>query len=265
MQSFVSSSLMYRKFEFKDETNNIKNSHILTNLWQGSYAPKKWVDVRVNFPIIWIKNNYSMEGNNLYDKNISLGDIQLISNFVAWQKQKTKSKSIYQKLNLGLGIELPTGKKISSNSDILQNINFGSQSVDFLFNGLYALSVNNWSIVQQGQVKINTYNQDKFKFGNNYAYQLLVNYITFIKKSNLIPSLSTRVDIASKNLYNSIIQDKSGMILLSLQFGFQWSKKNYHVGCIVQQPIYQNTSNGLIEQKTLTNLYFKYQIKLKKK
>ncbi|QQR97178.1 MAG: hypothetical protein IPK18_09840 [Sphingobacteriales bacterium] len=265
MQSFISASMMYKKFEFKDVESSVQNSHMMTNLLQGSYAPKSWVDMRINLPLIWLKNNYFENNTSFSEKKIALGDIQLLSNITVWQKQKTNAKKIYQKLNLGLGIELPTGKKLNSNYDILQNINFGSQSVDFLFNALYLISIKNWNIVQQAQTKINTYNQDKFKYGNNYAYQFLVNYIFYIKKSNITPAMSTRVDIASKNLNNNIIQSKSGLWLWSMQVGVEWKKNNYHLGCMIQQPIMQNTSNKLMQQKTLTNIYFKYLIKRNKK
>lgn len=265
MQSFISASMMFRKFEYKDLENSVQSSHMFTYLLQGGYAPKSWIDMRINLPLIWLKNNYFENNKSFSEKKIALGDIQLLSNFMVWQKQKNNAKKIYQKLNLGLGIELPTGKKLNSNYDILQNINFGSQSVDFMFNALYLINVKNWNIVHQAQTKINTYNQDKFKYGNNYAYQFLVNYMFYVKKSNINPTLSTRIDITSKNLNSNIIQNKSGFWLWSLQAGIEWKKNNYHLGCMVQQPIMQNTSNKLMQQKTLTNIYFKYLIKRNKK
>ncbi len=265
MQSNVGVSSNLRKFIFKDATENIKSSWIFTNTIQGAYAPKNWVDIRVAIPIIWIKNNYTQSNQNYSDAKTAIGDVQIQSNFMVWQKKANDSNMLSQKLNFGFGLELPTGKRLNANNDILQNINFGSQSLDFLFNGLYAISKNNWNFMHLAQIKINTYNHDKFKFGNYYSYQFITNYVAYVQKSNLIPSFSPKIEIVSKNLHNNIIQSKSGFWLLSLNLGLEWTKKNYHLGFLIQQPIAQNTSKKLITQNTLTNIYFKYQFKTKSK
>lgn len=262
MQSSIGISSFYRKLEFNDASNSIINNKLFSSLVQGTYAPKNWVDIRVNIPLVLMMNKYN--NDKIFRENkISLGDVQLLSNYNIWKKTANDSIKCGQKINVGLGLELPTGKEYNTQNDILQNINFGSQSVDFLFNILYAITKNDWNFIQTGQVKINTYNANKFKYGNNYSYQFITNYVAYVGKSNLVPSLGSRIDIASKNLHNNIIQNKSGFYVLSMQAGMEWIMRNFHLGIVVQQPITQNTSMKLIKQKTLTNIYFKYQFKKK--
>jgi hypothetical protein len=264
MQSSVGVSALYRSMDFKDTTNAIVNNKMLMTFIQAAYAPKNWVDIKVNIPFVLMMNRFDDNGIKNEHK-FSIGDVQLLSNFTVWQRMANDSMPAAHKLNVGGGLELPTGKQYNTANDILQNINFGSQSVDFMFNILYFLEIKNWGMVQTGQVKINTYNADKFKYGNNYGYQFLVNYKAFVGKSNLIPALGSRIDVATKNLHNTIIQNKSGYYMWSLYAGAEWMKNNYHLGMTLQQPLMQNTSQKLIQQKTLVNLYFKYQIKRNKK
>jgi hypothetical protein len=266
-QSMLSLATAYRKYDFNYSDIDLRKAYSVTQSLTVSYAPAKWVDIRLNLPLVWMKNRYDITEENSIatEKHFGLGDLQLFGNFKAWSKPGLGNKKAGQQLNLGFGMELPTGGKQASQNELLQNFNFGSQSVDFLFSGIYSLSIRKWGITQAGWIKINTYNKERVKFGNMYSYQLMGNYSAGLKHSMLIPTVGIKTEIASHNLNKNIIQSLSGYWIVSLSYGLSWMKKNWKIGAMVQHPLAQWTSNGEINQKTDFSINFTYQFIKKSK
>ena len=177
-QSSVGTSLQYRYFKHLKSDINAKRTQILSQNFFVSYAPKKWVDIRVSLPIMWIFNDYVKIDQNtpkLKEKRFGVSDMLLFSNFRVWQRSPIGKKTGHV-INLGYGMSFPTGSKKSSDNLLLQDFNFGTQTVGFLFSGAYSLSIRNWGLVNSAYLKINIKNKDQVKYGNQYTYLISANY-----------------------------------------------------------------------------------------
>ena len=267
-QSSAGTSLQYRNFKHLVSDANVKRTQIVTQSFFVSYAPKKWVDIRLSMPITWMFNEYKVLDENtphLKEKKFGAGDLMLFSNVRVLAKPALGDKKAGHIVNLGFGLGFPTGSKKSSTNELLQDFNFGTQMVAFYFSGTYSMSVKSWSLVNSALVKINMYNKDKVKYGNMYSYQLSANYTHFFKSVALTPIAGIRADISQKNLHNSIIQQKSGGWSLSANIGVQCAIKEFAFNVSVTQPMAQRISAGNVKEQTGFNCMFRYQIKRKPK
>lgn len=267
-QSSVGTSLQYRKYKHIVSDANVKQTQIVTQTFFVSYAPKKWIDIRLSMPITWMFNEYKVQDEstpNLKEKKFGAGDLMLFSNFRVFSKPAFGQKKAGHIINLGYGMSFPTGSKKTSTNELLQDFNFGTQTVAFYFSGTYSLSVKNWALVNSVLVKLNMYNRDKVKYGNMYSYQLAANYTKFIKQVAITPIVGIRTDISQKNLHNKIIQQKSGAWTIAANIGIQCAIKEFAFNVSVFQPIAQKVSAGNIIEKTGFNCMFRYQINRKKK
>ena len=267
-QTTVGTSLQYKNFKHLVSDANVKRTQILTQTFFVSYAPKKWVDIRLSMPLIWMFNQYKVQDKNtpnLQEKKFGVGDLLLFSNFRVFTKPGFGTKKVGHIVNLGYGMSFPTGSKKASTNVWLQDFNFGTQMVAFYFSGTYSMSIKNWSLVNTALVKLNMYNKDKVKYGNMYSYQLAANYTRFVKQVALTPIVGIRTDISQKNLSNKIIQSKSGGYTIAANIGLQCAYKEFAINVSVSQPMAQKLSAGNIQEKTGFNCMVLYQIKNKTK
>jgi hypothetical protein len=144
---------------------------MVSNNLMVAYAPKNWVELRVNLPLIWMMNQYS----GVKDKTIGIGDMSLLSNFKVVNRSPIgTNRKVGHTLLLGFGLEFPTGKNQVSDDVQLQNFTLGSKSMDFLYSVVYSMSYRKWNVIGAGLVKINTENKDKVRYGHLYSIQLQV-------------------------------------------------------------------------------------------
>lgn len=267
-QSSIGSSLSYRNFKYLSSDANMKQTQIITQDFFVSYAPVKWMDIRLSVPISWILNDYiALDANtpDLKEKKFGLEDILLFSNFKVFSRPALGNRKTGHILNLGFGLGFPTGSKKNSLNELLQDFNFGTQTVSFHFSGAYSLSVRNWSLVNSTLIKINIYNKDKVKYGNMYSYDLSVNYTRSLGKVSLTPIMGMRMDISQKNLHNNIIQIQTGGWTLAANIGLQFLVKDIAIYAGIYQPMVQKISAGKISQKTGANFMIRYNIPKRQK
>ena len=267
-QTSAGTSLQYKNFKHLVSDANIKRTQIVSQTFFVSYAPKKWVDIRLSMPITWMFNQYKVQDKNtpnLKEKKFGAGDLLLFSNFRVFSKPGVGNKKVGHIVNLGFGMSFPTGSKKVSTNVWLQDFNFGTQMIAFYFSGTYSLSVKNWSVVNSALVKINLLNKDKVKYGNMYSYQIAANYTRFVKQVAITPIIGVRTDYSQHNISNNIIQSKSGGWSLAANIGVQCAIKDFAFNVSVSQPMAQNISGGNIQEKTGFNCMARYNIKMKPK
>lgn len=267
-QSSVGTSLSFKNYKYIISDANLKQTRIVTQSFFVSYAPKKWVDIRLSLPITWMLNQYNTIDETtpkLKEKKFGVGDLMLFSNFNVLSKPGLGNRKVGHIVNLGFGMSFPTGSKKNSINELLQDFNFGTQMVAFYFSGTYSLSVKNWSLVNSALIKINMYNKDRIKYGNIYSYQLATNYTQTLKKISLTPIVGIKADFSQRNLHNNIIQPISGGWELAATIGLQCAVKDFAFNLNLLQPFAQELSKGNLRDKTGFNCTFRYQIKRKTK
>ncbi len=268
-QSTVGVSTQYRNVKYLTSDVNMKRTQVLSQSYFISYAPKKWVDIRLSLPLIWMFNDYHLQDQNtpdLHEKKMGLGDLMLFSNFRVYAAQRSGKRKAGHALYLGYGMSFPTGSKRASSNQLLQDFNFGTQSVAYYCSGMYSLSIKNWGLVNAALVKLNMYNKDRIRYGHLYTYQLSANYTHYFTKGcTITPMLGVRSDIAQKNLKNAIRQPLSGSWMVSANIGIQVGYRGFIVMANLFQPVAQNTSEKTILQKTGVSATLRYEIKRKNK
>lgn len=267
-QTAIGTSVQYKNFEHLVSDANLKRTQIVSQTFFVSYAPKKWVDIRLSMPITWMFNQYKVQDKNtpnLKEKKFGAGDLMLFSNFKVFSKPGIGSKKVGHIVNIGYGMSFPTGSKKNSTNVWLQDFNFGTQMIAFYFSGTYSLSIKNWSVVNAALVKINLVNKDKVKYGNMYSYQIAANYTRFVKQIAIIPIVGIRTDYSQHNISNNIIQSKSGSWSLAANIGLQCTIDDFAFNVSVSQPMAQNISGGNIQEKTGFSCMARYNIKMKPK
>ena len=143
---------------------------------------------------------------------------------------------------------------------LLQDFNFGTQAIGFLFSGAYSISIGSWGLVNNVLIKVNLKNKQQVTYGNQYSYQVSANYSAYVKHFVLIPSVGFGVNVQDKNIRNNIIQKKSGAWNVALNYGVQFTAKGITFSASATHPLAQNTSNGDILQLSGFNCLLKYQL-----
>ncbi len=261
-QSSVGISVQYRNYKHLASDFNAKRTQIVTQNFYVSYAPAKWVDIRASLPVLWLINDYlKLDANTpkLQEKKVGIGDFIIFSNFRVWQKPPFSQK-VGHIINLGYGMSFPTGTKKSSENMLLQDFNFGTQAIGFLFSGAYSISIGSWGLVNNVLIKVNLKNKQQVTYGNQYSYQVSANYSAYVKHFVLIPSVGFGVNVQDKNIRNNIIQKKSGAWNVALNYGLQFTAKGITFSASATHPLAQNTSNGDILQLSGFNCLLKYQL-----
>ena len=244
-QSFIGINTNYRNYKYANPENGLNRTDLLSTNLTIAYAPKKWVELRANLPIIWMSNTYK----NVNENTFGIGDMSLIGNFKAINKSADGEKrKVGHIFNVGFGIEFPTGKNKVYANNPLQNFTLGSKSTDFLFSGVYSMSYRKWNLMGSGLVKINTRNKDEVRFGHLYSIQTGTAYIHYFKNSQLLPNAGLRVEIQQKNLYKHIIQKYTGSNALFFQYGADYNFKKWNLGMQIQHPFIQHTAANTIKQ-----------------
>ncbi len=265
-QNSVGTSVQYRNYKHLVSDFNAKRTQIVTQNFYVSYAPAKWVDLRASLPVLWMINDYlKLDANTpkLQEKKAGIGDFILFSNFRVWQHPPFSRKAGHL-INAGFGLSFPTGSKKVSENMLLQDFNFGTQAVGFLFSAAYSLSVKNWGLVNNVLIKINLKNKQQVTYGNQYSYQVSANYSAYVKHVILIPSIGLGVNIQDKNIRNDILQKKSGAWNLALNYGLQFTIRGITFSASATHPLAQKTSDGNILQLSGFNCLLKYQLPQRK-
>ena len=259
-QSSIGINSNYKGYKYLSNENGLLKSHMVSNNLMVAYAPKNWVELRVNLPLIWMMNQYS----GVKDNTFGIGDMSLLSNFKVVNRSPIgTNRKVGHTLLLGYGLEFPTGKNQVSDDVQLQNFTLGSKSMDFLFSVVYSMSYRKWNVIGAGLVKINTENKDKVRYGHLYSIQLGTAYTHTFKKCQLLPNMGLRAEIQQKNLHNRIIQKFTGSYALFIQYGADLNIKNFNMGVQIQHPLVQNTAFNSIKQQS--NFSFKVAYIIKKK
>ncbi|MEZ5025867.1 MAG: hypothetical protein R2739_04730 [Chitinophagales bacterium] len=254
-QTSISTSTSYKLYQYLSSEEGLKQTHIVAQQISLSYAPKNWVELRTTLPLVFIQNNYA----DSREKKFGVGDMNIFAAFKAWTKSPLESKrEIGQLLNFGFGIEFPTGKNKQSIQELNQQFMFGSKSYDFLFSGIYSLSIRNFGFITNAFIKVNTPNKAGIRYGNNYTFQLLGNYAAMSKRATFIPNIGWKAEYTQKNLYHHIIQSKSGGYAFYFTYGLDVNIKNWNIGLRSENAFLQNISNKTIKEKANVMLRIGY-------
>ncbi len=226
------------------------------DLYGGYYVHKK---VQLMGIIPFVSNNSSSVENNYTESGV--GDVSLLLNYTAFNNLDS-NKKFTQKLIVGAGVNLPTGKYTSEeelNSNSPSNFQTGTGSVDYMVNTIYTIRYKKWGFITQGSYVFNTTNASDYKFGNQFSVSGSLFYQKEVKKQIFLPSIGLQYenldrDVNSRNYY----QYGTGGNGLYLNVGMQVHLSTISFGAQYAVPIEQNYAKNQVEAKDRFSLNISY-------
>lgn len=239
----------YRSFNTivaNDATQYSRDYYKTVEFWAGWNIGKRWQVIAI-LPYNYI-HQVSDDG---VTNNQGIGDIAIMGNYKVFDK--TSKNSFTQRLWLGGGIKLPTGKFSVDATDpalvAVANTQTGSASTDFMLNAMYNVKIKKVGINSSASYKINTANKDEYSFGNKFSANSFVFYPIAKKEVNIVPNIGMLYEQTASNTLSKEKVAQTGGHLLSTAAGLELSYRKISIGANVQLPLQQNFSNGQTDLK----------------
>ncbi len=218
-------------------------------IWARFYPHPK-LQLLAFLPYQW---NFQDENNQT--KSLSgIADASIIAQYEIFN---TTNDTISQKFEhsffIGTGIKLPTGKSNFDTEDALQvaNANFqlGTGSTDFLLTSQYTIRYKKTGFTADLAYKINTENNQNYRFGNRVSSNATLFYVKQIGKFGFMPTLGTYYEHNQKDKREDKTVFDTGGNLLNAVLGTQVYTGRFMVGFNYQTPLKQNLANQKIKSK----------------
>ena len=215
-------------------------------LW-GGYNLRK-VQVMAFLPYIMSRK----ESDDGVTHSNGLGDLMVLVNYRVLRSMslsKSEKTTIGHDLFVGGGIKLPTGVNHVNVADPNFNIgDFNSQagtgSVDYMLNATHSMTWNKSGIVTNVAYRMNTNNQQNYKFGNR-AYVSSSYYYTFGQSSTKIkPNLGINYQSNTANTFSGSEVAGSNGYILNSTVGVNVLFKKIGVNAMAFIPLAQNSYDG---------------------
>jgi len=214
-------------------------------LWGGWNIHKKWQ--LLAFVPYNLNRQVSDEGTN--NRN-GLGDISAMINYKILDKASVdhRNRLVTQKLWLGTGIKLPTGKfsidPLDPDLAASANTQIGSGSLDFLVTANYTIQLNKFGINTSLLYKFNSNNSIDYRFGNKNILQTIAYYVVKTPKTILTPNLGVLYERAADNKLQHNIIGQTGGWLAMASGGVEMSRGKISIGGNLQAPLLQDFASG---------------------
>ncbi|MBS1933643.1 MAG: transporter [Bacteroidetes bacterium] len=189
-------------------------------------------------------------------KPAGLGDITVVGQYqVFHETARTASRKLVdQQLWVGGGIKVPTGifnVDVNDSSTTVADINaqLGTGSIDFLLNALYSLRVGNIGINVSANYKINTVNNDKYKYGNKFTGNLIAYYHIAMGKNAVSPNIGLGYENVAGNTLQSKMVQYTGSNITTAVAGVEFNFNKIGIGVNGQLPLAQNFAEGQTKLK----------------
>ena len=249
---FVGLRYNYRSFHTSitgDASQYSNDFNHSVELWTGWNIGKKWQVLAIlPFNII-----HQVSDDGVTNKN-GIGDVAFLVNYKLLEKMsKSGNKNIMQQLWIGGGIKLPTGHfDIDPNDNDLvaeANTQMGTASTDYLASAMYNIRINKFGINTSATYKINSTNNDQYRFGNKFSANTLAFYSIPAKGVNIIPNAGIIYENTGANSLQSKQVAQTGGYLVASSAGVEFSFSKITLGINAQLPVTQNFAEGQTETK----------------
>ncbi len=237
------------------------NEYNVVEVWGGIRLGKKFQLLAF---VPYYLNRQADDDGTSYTRG--LGDITVMGQYRIFSRTKHLSsrKSIIQQLWIGGGVKLPTGSfnvnVLDSNTTVADiNAQIGTGSLDFLFNGMYSISIRNFGVSLTANYKLNMINPDQYKYGNKFQSNLIGFYRFTGTGSTIAPNLGLGYEnVAINRLQGKGVQYTGSRIMTAIA-GVEFDFGKIGVGINGQLPLAQNFAEGQTRMKFNTMMHMTYQ------
>jgi len=248
-KGFMGIRYSFSRFESHVQSDPTQFSHDYyrtAELW-GGYSFKKF-QVMAFMPYVFSRK----ESDDGVTVSNGMGDLMMLINYRILSStflSKNEKSTVMHDLFVGGGVKLPTGVNSVNAADPAFNIgDFNSQagtgSIDYMLNVTHSMMWNNSGIVTNAAYRINTANQQGYKFGDR-TYLNSSYYYTFTKSSVKIkPNAGINFQSNNINTYNGDHVDQSNGYNFNSTVGMNVLRKKVGVSAMAFIPVTQNNYDG---------------------
>jgi hypothetical protein len=174
-------------------------------------------------------------------------------------------KTLNQQLWFGGGVKLPTGAfnadMLDSNTTVADiNAQIGTGSVDFLLNGMYTISIRNFGVNVSASYKINTVNDENYKFGNKFTSNVIGFYNVSAGQTTITPNIGLGYENVATNTLQKNNVEFTGSQIMTAIAGVEMNFGKISVGVNGQLPVAQNFAEGQTKMKFNGMMHVTYQL-----
>jgi hypothetical protein len=245
-----------------DPSQHSNNYYNTIEFWGGLRLGKKF---QLMAFVPYYENKQVDDDGTTYTHG--LGDITVMGQYQVFQSKSFMGnhKMVNQQLWLGGGIKLPTGPfniNMQDSSTTVADINaqIGTGSVDFLLNGMYNLNIRNFGVSASVTYKINTINDEHYKYGNKFTGNLIA-YYHFSKKSVI---LTPNAGIGFENVAINELEGKNvqytGSQVMTAIAGLELNINRINIGVNTQLPLAQNFAEGQTSLKMGAMMHITFEL-----
>jgi hypothetical protein len=223
--------------EFKEVFNTYE-------AWFRWYPVSK-IQVYVSLPFC---DNFSYV-NSETDMHINgIGDILITGQYEIYNSISTVQNGFSHRLAAGGGFKIPTGKyKATYEEKFSEHMQPGSGSYDALAMVTWIGKYKKVSVDLNGSYKINTANENDFRFANRINAAGSFSYEINAGKISLLPNAGAYFEAAGKDESNDISIDDSGGKIWFASFGLEVSIKKLVFSSGIQVPFSEELNGNQTE------------------
>ncbi|HMH31999.1 MAG TPA: hypothetical protein VK543_03160 [Puia sp.] len=246
---FIGIRYQYAQYHTELANDHTQFSHNYYNsieVWGGWNIGKKW---QILGFIPYYFNKQADDDGTSY-KN-GLGDISLLANYQLLHTKRTtdRNNSVEQEFWVGAGLKLPTGTfrlDVSDPTTTVADVNaqIGTGSVDFLFNAVHHIRINQFGINTTANYKVNTANSADYKYGNKLTASSIGYYRFRFHGMAAAPNIGVVYENTEANALNKQRVEFTGGYVVSGLVGVEFSFNKVAVGFNEQGPIGQHYAGG---------------------
>lgn len=172
-----------------------------------------------------------------------VGDLSLMANYILFNTGDSLAARRRQTLSIGSGIKLPSGRHKLPAIDggaLNPNIQPGTGSTDFLFSAAYTLRLGAWGAATDVLARLNTSNDQHYKFGNRLSGSAKIFYWKNLRRFTLLPNAGVFLDAAQANRDDrSQLAGSEGVTTLAT-LGIEVYTGRFSAGATFQPPVWQS-------------------------
>jgi hypothetical protein len=224
------------------------NEHFQTLDLIGRFYPVRRIQMLVLAPY----HHFNRVDNGVETNSGGLGDISLMASYILLDSGDSLQHRWKHTLTFGGGVKLPTGRsniKDNEGEVLLENMQPGSGSTDFMLSAAYTLRRGDWGLSSDVLGRLNTTNKNGYHFGNRISGSAKVFYLKNYRKMTLLPNVGLFADLSDASYEgNSKVIGTGGVIALST-LGLDLYFGKYSIGYTYQIPVYQHLGKGQIDSQ----------------
>ncbi len=200
--------------------------------------------------------------NGIIDISQGIGDAYIMGLYSIIHHKESESGDLYQNLQIGGGIKLPTGHSDFETQEYgwIPGVQIGTGTTDFLSTATYILRYKSWGVVTEAGVRITTENNKyQHRFGNGYNQSIRLLKVFDSNNWTFMPTLGLVHERWNPDQKEGYDVDLTGGNITSTSIGIDILFSNFNIGIAGHLPVHQNIGRGYINSQSRFNgqlIYF---------